>query len=329
MRLECRRDLRDEIVELLILDRRQERLRHGVDDRLVVRDFVPQKRAIEFRAFGGAQGLHRRLMVLCHREVVRRRRMHAELFREVAPLLANHRVIVDEHGAKLTNVLRRALFLGEGARLDIPRVGGVEDGDDRRIIERRGARQTSVGSTRGGGAEEEGGGGGNGGDAMARAVGVRREGNVGKPATLYGIPPEADTIFSKAYEPVLTTLLVTLTGRLGDRELGELLRDVGRQLAASAASNGASLEQRVRAAAAALEGLGGDTVVERQGNGSYVLRGFACPLRRSGAACPPLCSAVEELVAGITHAKVQERCDRSERPRCSFLVTPRGTRSKS
>src|SRR5204862_3253597 len=98
---------------------------------------------------------------------VRRRRMHAELFREVAPLLANHRVIVDEHGAKLTNVLRRALFLGEGARLDIPRVGGVEDGDDRRIIERRGARQTSVGSTRGGGADDEGGGEGNGDDAMA------------------------------------------------------------------------------------------------------------------------------------------------------------------
>ena len=166
-------------------------------------------------------------------------------------------------------------------------------------------------------------------DGLARAVGVRREGNVGKPATLYGIPPEADTIFSKAYEPVLTTLLVTLAGRLGDRELGELLRDVGRQLAASAASNGASLEQRVRAAAAVLEGLGGDTVVERQGNGSYVLRGFACPLSRSVAQCPPLCSAVEELVAGITHAKVQERCDRSERPRCSFLVTPRGTRSKS
>src|SRR5205809_572731 len=84
------------------------------------------------------------------------------------------------------------------------------------------------------------------------------------------------------------------------------------QLAASTASNGASLEQRVRAAAAVLEGLGGDTVVERQGNGSYVLRGFACPLSRSVAQCPPLCSAVEELVAGITHAKVQERCDRSE-----------------
>jgi len=166
-------------------------------------------------------------------------------------------------------------------------------------------------------------------DGLARAVGVRREGNVGKPATLYAVPPEADAMFSKAYEPVLSTLLVTLTGRLGEGELTELLRDVGRQLAVSTASNGASLEHRARAAAAVLEGLGGDTVVERSGSGAYLLRGFACPLSRSVAQCPPLCAAVEELVAGITHAKVQERCDRSERPRCSFLVTPRGARSKS
>ena|SRR5439155_3567762 len=166
-------------------------------------------------------------------------------------------------------------------------------------------------------------------DRLARAVGVRREGNVGKPATLYAVPPEADATFSKAYEPVLTTLLVTLSGRLGDRELVELLRDVGRQLAASTSSSGATLEQRVRAAASVLEELGGDTVVEKNGNGGYVLRGFACPLSRSVAQCPPLCTALEELVAGITHAKVQERCDRSERPRCTFLVTPRGVRSKA
>ena len=166
-------------------------------------------------------------------------------------------------------------------------------------------------------------------DRLARTVGVRREGNVGKPATLYAVPPEADATFSKAYEPVLTTLLVTLSGRLGDRELVELLRDVGRQLAASTSSSGATLEQRVRAAASVLEELGGDTVVEKNGNGGYVLRGFACPLSRSVAQCPPLCTALEELVAGITHAKVQERCDRSERPRCTFLVTPRGVRSKA
>lgn len=160
-------------------------------------------------------------------------------------------------------------------------------------------------------------------DGMVRATGVRREGNVGKPATLYGVSPEAEAAFSKAYEPVLTTLLVTLGGRLDQRELSDILRDVGRQLAVTTVSSDSSLEQRVRAAAGVLDALGADTEVEQGSGGGFVVRGFACPLSRSVAQCPPLCGAVEELVAGITKAKVQERCDRSSTPRCSFLVTPR------
>ena len=168
-------------------------------------------------------------------------------------------------------------------------------------------------------------------DGLVRAEGVRREGSVGKPATLYAVTPDAQVAFSKAYEPVLSTLLVSLAGRLSGRELTELLRDVGRQLASSATSNKETLEQRVEAAAALLESLGAETEVEPATGtaGAYVVRGFACPLSRSVAQCPPLCAAVEELVAGVTRAKVQERCDRSGLPRCSFLVTPRGTRTKA
>jgi predicted ArsR family transcriptional regulator len=167
-------------------------------------------------------------------------------------------------------------------------------------------------------------------DGLVRSLGVRREGNVGKPATLYDVPPEADAAFSRAYEPVLTTLLVNLTGRLGERELSELLRDVGRQLASTTPSDAASLEQRVRAAAGILESLGGDTVIERMpardpdDPGLWMIRGFACPLSRSVAECPQLCVAVEELVAGVTGGKVEEQCDRSGSPRCSFLVSLRG-----
>lgn len=160
-------------------------------------------------------------------------------------------------------------------------------------------------------------------DGLARSIGVRREGSVGKPATLYGVAPEAEASFSKAYEPVLTTLLVTLAGRLEERELSDLLRDVGRQLAAPTVSAEASLEQRVHSAAGVLDALGADTEVDRTSGGGFVIKGFACPLSRSVAQCPPLCGAVEELVAGITKGKVQERCDRSSTPRCSFLVTPK------
>jgi LemA protein len=47
-------------------------------------------------------------------------------------------------------------------------------------------------------------------DGLVRAEGVRREGSVGKPATLYAITPDGQVALSKAYEPVLSTLLVSL-----------------------------------------------------------------------------------------------------------------------
>lgn len=78
-----------------------------------------------------------------------------------------------------------------------------------------------------------------------------------------------------------------------------------------------------------LDVLGADTEVEPSGTNGFVLRGFACPLSRSVAQCPPLYRVVEELVAGITKAKVQEKCDRSDLPRCSFVVTPRPGRTRS
>src|SRR5438874_10964721 len=45
-------------------------------------------------------------------------------------------------------------------------------------------------------------------DRLARAVGVRGEGNVGKLVTLYAVSSEACATFSKSYEPVHMTLVV-------------------------------------------------------------------------------------------------------------------------
>jgi len=46
-------------------------------------------------------------------------------------------------------------------------------------------------------------------DGLVEQRGVRREG-VGKPAYVYGTTPSAETIFPKAYEPVLNELLRVL-----------------------------------------------------------------------------------------------------------------------
>jgi predicted ArsR family transcriptional regulator len=175
-------------------------------------------------------------------------------------------------------------------------------------------------------------------DGLVHAARLRRDGQIGKPATVYAVTRDGGDAHSKAYEPVLTSLLTTLAGRLDARGLSDLLRDVGRQLASKASvrargERGESgtrvddheLEAWVDEAARVLRAIGGDADVERTDTG-FVIRAFACPLSRSVDACPPLCVAIEELVAGITGAKVKERCDRSDRPRCTFAITPRPAR---
>jgi predicted ArsR family transcriptional regulator len=152
---------------------------------------------------------------------------------------------------------------------------------------------------------------------------VRREGTVGKPATMFAIAPQAEPLFSSAYAPVLKALLASLEERLDGRELDAIFRDAGRRLAAelSVGDSGAqkSLEASARSAAAVLSSLGAEIDVERA-PGGYLLRGHACPLSAAVRSQPSVCHAVEELVAGITGASVRECCDRDGHAKCRFEV---------
>lgn len=152
---------------------------------------------------------------------------------------------------------------------------------------------------------------------------IRREGAVGKPATMYAIAPQAEPLFSSAYAPMLKALLASLEERLDSREVDAIFRDAGRRLAEqlSVDDGGAAkqLEARVRSAAAVLSSLGAEIDVERA-PGGYLLRGHACPLSAAVRSQPNVCHAVEELVAGVTGATVVECCDRDGRAKCRFEV---------
>ncbi len=63
VRLERRRDLHDEGLELGVLNRRHERRVHRVDDALMEGDLVLQKRVVEFRTVKRAQALHGRRVI--------------------------------------------------------------------------------------------------------------------------------------------------------------------------------------------------------------------------------------------------------------------------
>lgn len=160
-------------------------------------------------------------------------------------------------------------------------------------------------------------------DGIVRAAGVRREGSVGKPATVYEVHPSADTSFSSAYVPFLSALLATLSDKLSTRDLRALMRDVGRRLSGgTTAKPDGSLAARAESASRALNELGGMTVVERADGGrGYVIRGHGCPLSAASGSHEEVCLAVQTLVAELTSAEVRERCDRSgDRPCCCFEV---------
>jgi predicted ArsR family transcriptional regulator len=157
-------------------------------------------------------------------------------------------------------------------------------------------------------------------DGLVRQEGVRRGAGAGKPAVLYELHPDAETLFSSAYPPVLTALLDALVDELPRERSDELLRNVGRRLASGAGGQArGTLEQRVHAAAGVLTALGGevDVVVE---NGVPTIRGHGCPLSAAVARRPETCRAVETLVSEIAGAPVRECCDHGERPRCRFRV---------
>ncbi len=159
-------------------------------------------------------------------------------------------------------------------------------------------------------------------DGLIRQEGVRRSPGAGKPATLYEIHPEADALFSRAFQPVLEALLDELSQGPSSRNGDDLMKRVGHRLAKGVgrASSG-DIATRAAAGAALLDSLGGVTEVEKAGD-ALVIRGCgACPLSPATARHPELCRAIEALLSDYMGATVTERCDHGDRPRCGFEVS--------
>jgi predicted ArsR family transcriptional regulator len=157
-------------------------------------------------------------------------------------------------------------------------------------------------------------------DGMVRQSGVRRGPGAGKPATVYELQPDAEPLLSRAYAPVLATLLEVIAEELPPPQARKMLRETGRRLAAAVGGRASGdLRARARAAAAVLTALGGEIHVEDR-RGAVTLRGLACPLATAVSRNPQVCRAVETLVAEITGEQVRECCDRADRPKCCFEV---------
>ena len=153
-------------------------------------------------------------------------------------------------------------------------------------------------------------------DGLVRQSGLRR--GPRKPHFTYVLTDEADKLFPKAYDTLLNQLITVLKMRLEPAEIEDVLREVGRALAADApAANNASLEGRVQTALKVLEAIGGAAEVEQHGD-KLVIASNGCPLAAAVSVHPEVCRLAETLVAEIVKVPVEEHCDREGRPKCRF-----------
>lgn len=154
-------------------------------------------------------------------------------------------------------------------------------------------------------------------DGIVVVAGTRRDGLVGKPATLYGVADGTDTLFSSAYAPALSALVAELGSRYPD-ELESVLRGAGHRLATRASG---TFAERVGDAAARLTELGGDADVVPTADG-YAIRGYGCALAQAVSSRPETCYMIEQLLSEVTGGRVHEHCDREHNPpRCAFMIT--------
>ena len=159
-------------------------------------------------------------------------------------------------------------------------------------------------------------------DGIVDQVGTERD-TGGKPARLYGLTPEGEELFPKAYALVLGKLVEEIVRTQGRARAVELLRAVGAQ-AAGAAPRGANPKRRMEAAAQAFRDLGADAEVEKAGKG-WRLQAYGCPLSAVTAGHPELCELGKALVQEVVGEPVTECCQRGDHPRCAFEISGTGT----
>jgi DeoR family transcriptional regulator, suf operon transcriptional repressor len=157
-------------------------------------------------------------------------------------------------------------------------------------------------------------------DGVIRRAGQRP--GTTRPSRVFELTPEVDQLLSSAYIPLLTQLVDVFADGLPADQLETLLRQAGKRLAHELSQGKratGNLGARVGLASQLMnEQLGATTRVE--GNGSYVIRGFGCPLAALTGKHPGVCQAMESLVAEVVGVPVHECCDRSERPQCCFEI---------
>jgi len=154
-------------------------------------------------------------------------------------------------------------------------------------------------------------------DRLVRREGLRRR--FRKPAYLYELSAEAERSFSKAYVPFLTSLLQVLGDRLRPDAMADVLKELGRRVAASQPRHSAGREERIADAIELLGELGAIAEVERRDD-TILIRGLGCPLGEVVRRDARVCCAMQSLLAEMTGSTVRATCEHGDRPACRFEI---------
>lgn len=158
-------------------------------------------------------------------------------------------------------------------------------------------------------------------DGLVRQAGLRK--GARKPHFAYELTPEAEELFPKAYDALLSRFIAVLKSRLSAKMFRETLREVGRTLFehGPTGSPRQKPEERIQGALKLLEALGGSARVEKVGD-QLIIRSQSCPLASVVAEHPETCEIVEALISEATGARVRQACSTDGPPRCEFHVVP-------
>lgn len=157
-------------------------------------------------------------------------------------------------------------------------------------------------------------------DGLVQQRGMRR--GTSKPAYLYKLTPQAERLFPRAYEEILTNLLEVIGQEMSPERVEEVLRTVGQRMAMQhpIPADG-DLHTRLAATIATLNQLGGLMELEDGDDGSFYICGYGCPLSSAVRNHPQMCKLMETMISKLIEAPVHERCERSESVSCWFEVS--------
>ncbi len=154
-------------------------------------------------------------------------------------------------------------------------------------------------------------------DGLVEQEGVRR--GIGKPAHVFRLTEEAESLFPKAYAFLAAELVRELRERVGEDTLATAIRAIGLRTGQGAGIRGADAAERLGGVLTLLESLGADVEVVQEAEAAQV-RGHSCPLSELVSEEPRTCEFLEGFLEGALGTPVRQHCEHGARPRCRFEV---------